>query len=51
MEKVSVHRVILLGLDVKLNKTFGVPKSVLRYELDEVSTSVWKLPLTNLVLK
>ena len=38
-----------LGLDVKLNSTSSVPKSVLCYELDMVSTSNRKLPLTNLV--
>ena len=30
-------------------RTSIVPKFVLRYELDKGSTSVWKVPLTNLV--
>ena len=37
------------GLNVKLNWTSSVPKSVHHYELDKDSTSIWKLPLTNLV--
>ena len=37
------------GLNVAMNRTSSVPKSVLHYELDKDSTLNWKLPLTNLV--
>ena len=37
------------GLNVKLNRTSCMPKSVLLYELDKDSTLIWKLPLANLV--
>ena len=37
------------GLDVKLNRTSRVPKSVKCYRLDKDRTLIWKLPLTNLV--
>ena len=33
----------------EVNRTSSVPKSVLCYELDKDITSIWKLPLTNLV--
>ena len=36
-------------LNMKLNRTSGMPKSVLCYELEKDSTLDWKLPLTNLV--
>ena len=35
-------------LDVKFNRTSGMPKSFLNYELDKDSTLNWKLPI-NLV--
>ena len=36
---------------MELNRTSSVPTSVHRYELDKDSTSIWKLPLTNLFLR
>ena len=37
MEYSAFYRNICNGLDVKLNRTSSVPKSVLRYKLDKVS--------------